>query len=225
MKILFKLLPAFFVAGVVLLSGYNAHAQPPLAATPAGDNFDLNAATTILATTASLAEYEAMINSSKSKINNVDLNEDGKLDYLKVVEVIKERTNLISIQAITGKDAAMGLATIEIHSFTNGAVSVVTAGNGALYGEKYYLTPNADSDVVSRGVASVLTQQTTSQIQKGTVRTAWVSDASWNNYPDGWKAEEVLDTEKYRMTMKSMYPKIGSWSSAARRASKDREKQ
>tara|TARA_B110000037_G_scaffold223175_1_gene303263 strand:- start:8279 stop:8527 length:249 start_codon:yes stop_codon:yes gene_type:complete len=48
-----------------------------------GDNLDLNAVLETFRTAESIEKFENSLNSPENKINNLDLNEDDQIDYIK----------------------------------------------------------------------------------------------------------------------------------------------
>ncbi len=55
-----------------------------------GDDLDLYAVLDLLEESENLEEFEKALNDEKREINNLDLNEDGEVDYIKVEEHVEE---------------------------------------------------------------------------------------------------------------------------------------
>ena len=68
------------------------------------ENLDLKAVATLFGEVNDLEKFEEELNSEKRHINNLDLNGDGIVDYLRVVEVKDGNKHLVVIQAILAKD-------------------------------------------------------------------------------------------------------------------------
>jgi cystathionine beta-lyase family protein involved in aluminum resistance len=64
------------------------------------DNLDLQAVASIFGESKDLSDFEFRLNDPNLRINNLDLNRDGYVDYLRVVELVEGRTHLIVIQAV-----------------------------------------------------------------------------------------------------------------------------
>lgn len=58
-------------------------------------NLDLRAVANVFADSKNLQEFEERINDYDSGINNLDLNNDGQVDYLRVIETAKGNTHLV----------------------------------------------------------------------------------------------------------------------------------
>ena len=51
-----------------------------------GDNFSLQGALQMFQQSSSIEEFEKLINSEGNHVNNLDLNGDGDIDYVKVID-------------------------------------------------------------------------------------------------------------------------------------------
>ena len=61
----------------------------------AGDNLDLYAVLDLFLKSKTIEDFEKKLNDTKSKINNLDLDLDGKIDFIKVVT--KERRRFLYV--------------------------------------------------------------------------------------------------------------------------------
>ena len=59
------------------------------------------------------ADFEKQLNTTSNKINNLDLNDDGKVDYIKVTEYGKGNKRGFSLTTDVGKGKEQEIATIE----------------------------------------------------------------------------------------------------------------
>ncbi len=106
------------------------------------DNLDLQAVASIFGDSKDLADFERRLNDPNMRINNLDLNNDGYVDYLRVIEVTEGYSHLIVIQAVLGKDLYQDVATIEVEkNKSRNTVSVQIIGNSYLYGPNYIYEP------------------------------------------------------------------------------------
>ena len=74
-------------------------------------NLDLEAVATLFGNVNSLEEFERRLNDYSSRISNLDLNYDGRIDYLRVVETFDRNANVIVIQAVLGMNVYQDVAT------------------------------------------------------------------------------------------------------------------
>src|SRR5690554_1681227 len=106
------------------------------------DNLDLTAVASIFGESKDLADFEYRLNNPKVQISNLDLNRDGQVDYLRVIESIEKNTHLIVLQAVLGRDMFQDVATIEVEKNTrNNTVQVQVVGDVFLYGNNYIYEP------------------------------------------------------------------------------------
>ena len=96
------------------------------------------AATTELAKKAKDAgDFERLLNSQSEAINNIDLNDDGKVDYIKVTEYGSGDKRGFSLTDEISPGKIQEIATIDIERGTENA-TVQTTGNPSLYGPGNY---------------------------------------------------------------------------------------
>jgi hypothetical protein len=127
-----------------------------------------------------------------NSINNIDLNEDGKVDYLKVTEYGKENIRGLSITDDISKDETQEIATIEI-SKTNNTAEMAINGNSTVYrdpGTSYYHSSFGLTDLIILGYLF------------GPRHTYWASPYGYGMYPSYYRPYMVAPPSMYsnRMT-------------------------
>jgi hypothetical protein len=105
------------------------------------DNLNLEAVTSMFAESENLTDFEKRLNDAGNEISNLDLNEDGYVDYLRVIEYSENGTHLITIQAVLGEDIFQDVATIEVEKEDGDQYSMIIVGNHFLYGNDYIIHP------------------------------------------------------------------------------------
>lgn len=105
------------------------------------DNLDLRAVTTVFGQSENLEDFERRLNDPELKISNLDLNEDGYVDYLRVIEVSEDGTHMVLIQAVIGEDQYQDVATIDLEKDDSGETTVQVVGNAYVYGPDYVIEP------------------------------------------------------------------------------------
>ncbi|AWA30427.1 hypothetical protein HYN48_10185 [Flavobacterium magnum] len=105
------------------------------------DNLDLRAVASIFGESANLEDFEKRLNDPKAQISNLDLNNDGKVDYLRVIESTESGTHLIVIQSILDKDVFQDIATVEVEKDSNNEAQVQVVGDVYMYGPNYIYEP------------------------------------------------------------------------------------
>ena len=101
---------------------------------------DLNAVAAAFADSRSVREFEQILNSSRYMINNLDLNRDGWIDYLRVIETHRGVYHTFLIQACLGPSLYQDVATLVAEHRPN-ALYVEVIGDRWLYGPNYIVRP------------------------------------------------------------------------------------
>jgi len=105
------------------------------------DGLDLYAVSELFKDSANLEQFEAELNNPEYGINNLDLDGNGEVDFIRVVEEIYNDSHLIILQAIIWEDEFHDVATIEIETSENN-YSMHVQGNEVIYGSNYYIAPS-----------------------------------------------------------------------------------
>ncbi|HEY3372097.1 MAG TPA: hypothetical protein VGK10_14675, partial [Prolixibacteraceae bacterium] len=105
------------------------------------DNLDLDAVASIFGDSEDLEDFEHRLNDPDNRISNLDLNEDGYIDYLRVLENSSDRNSLVVIQAVLDEDVFQDVATIEIEKTHNGNPRIQIVGDAYIYGSDYIVEP------------------------------------------------------------------------------------
>ena len=101
---------------------------------------DLNAVAAAFAESRSVREFEQIINSSRYMINNLDLNKDGWVDYLRVIETYRGVYHTLLIQACLAPGVFQDVATL-VAEHRPDALIVEVIGDRWLYGQGYIVRP------------------------------------------------------------------------------------
>ena len=106
------------------------------------NNLDLNLVASLFGQAADVEEFETLLNNPDSTFSNLDLNGDGQVDYLRVVESSDGNRRLVIIQAVLAKDIFQDVASIylEKDESTN-EVSAQVIGDQFIYGDNYVIIP------------------------------------------------------------------------------------
>lgn len=104
-------------------------------------NLDLRAIANIFAECKTLEEFERNINDYNTQLSNLDLNRDGYVDYIRVLEKAEGNARLVVLQAVLGPDIYQDVATIMLEQSQNNTVVVQFIGDPYIYGPNYIFTP------------------------------------------------------------------------------------
>jgi len=126
---------------------FNVHAQQRVVTTARAtsydisDNLDLDAVASLFGDSENLEDFEHRLNDPNNPISNLDLNQDGYIDYLRVVENSSDQNSLIVVQAVLGDNVFQDVATIEVERVQNGNPQVQIIGDPYIYGSNYIIEP------------------------------------------------------------------------------------
>ncbi|OIP82787.1 MAG: hypothetical protein AUK44_06885 [Porphyromonadaceae bacterium CG2_30_38_12] len=104
-------------------------------------SLDLKVVASLFAEARTLDNFERKLNDSDNQISNLDLNSDGDVDYLRVIETSEDGVHLVVIQAILDKDVFQDVATIVTERNSNRRSYVRVIGDPYIYGNNYIIEP------------------------------------------------------------------------------------
>jgi hypothetical protein len=138
--IITSILLAMFTAGATLM----AQEQPEEYLGLPGDNLNLYAVMKLFQESKTLEEFEKNLNDENSRINNLDLNGDNMVDYIRVTDDIDGDVHNIVLQvAVNGKET-QDVAVFTVQRESNGQVFIQLTGDEELYGRNYIIEPIYD---------------------------------------------------------------------------------
>lgn len=107
----------------------------------AAEGFDLQAVAEIFKEAETLEEFEKALNDTSIGVNNLDLDENGEVDYIRVVEQGEEDSHLIILQALLGEEESQDVATIQVEKTDDDQYDMQVHGNEDVYGPDHYVAP------------------------------------------------------------------------------------
>lgn len=117
-----------------------AHAQTVTVTSSAADGLDLIAVADLFRKANDAESMELALNNENRGINNLDLNEDGYVDYIRVKALWDGSTHVVVLQAALGENEYQDVASIEVEA-REGEYYVQVRGNTQIYGPDYYVHP------------------------------------------------------------------------------------
>ena len=150
------------------------------------DNLDLKAVASVFGESSNLQDFERRLNNPRLQLSNLDLNYDNQVDYLRVIESVENRTHVIVIQAVLGRDLFQDVATIDVEKDRYNNVSVQVVGDVFMYGPNYIYEP-----VYYRTPAIY------ASFWIGNYRP-YYSSWNWNYYPSYYYAWNPYPVYRYR---------------------------
>jgi hypothetical protein len=140
-------------------------------------------------------EFEKALNKEDNKLNNLDLNGDGKIDYIHVIDRTEKDVHALVLQVAVNENESQDVAVIEIEKKGENNADVQIIGDEELYGKNYIIEPATENDSKS--------PETTTNKSNATVfvnvwhwpavrhiyrpsYVVWVSPWGWGHYPGWW---------------------------------------
>lgn len=116
-----------------------------------GDNFDLEGALYLFKHAKSLEDFEKQLNTESNLVNNLDLDQDGSIDYIRVIDNSKDRSHAIQLQVAVSSTESQDIAAILIESDKDGDAKLQMVGDKSLYGEEKIIDPLEEKEEKSSG--------------------------------------------------------------------------
>ncbi len=161
-----------------------------------GDNLNLYAVMNLFQESETLEGFERTLNDENSRINNLDLNGDGYIDYLKVRDYVDGDVHTIVLQALLDRNETQDVAVFTVQRFRDGSAQIQLTGDEALYGRNYIIEPIFDEtpNPGYYGRSNGAVRTTTVQIAAWPIvrfiymptYTIWDSSWYWGYYPSYW---------------------------------------
>jgi hypothetical protein len=172
-----------------------------------GDNLNLYAVMKLFQQSKTLEEFERNLNDPKTNINNLDLNGDNMVDYIKVFDDVDGDVHNIILQVAVSPKENQDVAVFTVQRHKNGQVFIQLTGDEELYGKNYIVEPIYDT-ATNAGTPNPgytgnnRTGQNVSYISTSPVEiaawpvvrfiylptyTVWRSSWYWGYYPSYWQ--------------------------------------
>jgi hypothetical protein len=119
-----------------------------------GDHFSLQGALEMFKKAGSPEEFEKLINTADNHVNNLDLNGDGEVDYIRVVGMRKDDSHVFVLQVPVSENESQDIAVIEMEKTGPESVVLQIVGDEDIYGEATIVEPSdeeGESDQIPAG--------------------------------------------------------------------------
>jgi hypothetical protein len=159
-----------------------------------GDNFSLSGAIEMLKEAKNLENFEKLINTESNYVNNLDLNEDGETDYVKVIDNTDGDVHAIVLQVPVSKRESQDIAVIEIEKTGDKEAILQIIGDEDIYGENIIVEPFEEEGQGNKGGHNMMPVRLVVNVWgwssiKVVYRPAYVPYVSpfyWKYYPKWW---------------------------------------
>jgi len=156
-----------------------------------GDNLDLYGVMELFKAATSLEEFEKALNTESNHVNNLDLNEDNEIDYIRVSDFTDSSAHAIILQVPVSATESQDVAVIELESPKQETANIQIIGDEELYGADYIVEPyeeNDDKSPIEKSIRVVVNVWAWPCVRfvYAPVYRPWVSPWKWRAYPKWW---------------------------------------
>ncbi len=172
-----------------------------------GDNFDLQGALQLFQNAASPEDFEQAINKEGNHVNNLDLDGDGDIDYVKVISKTDKDVHVFILQVAVSEKETQDIAVIELEKTGNETAMIQIIGDEDIYGEQIIVEPdggendgafnnynncncsgpNAEFGYEASGIVVNVWLWPSVRFVYAPGYRPWVSPWRWHHYPGWWK--------------------------------------
>jgi hypothetical protein len=191
-----------FIIACFTVTTTRATAQQDSTGLP-GDNFSLQGALDMFKQASSPEEFEKLINSKGKNVNNLDLNGDGEIDYIKVIDQSKNDLHAFVLQVAVSETENQDIAVIELEKTGDTTAVVQIVGDEDIFGEQVIVEASGEGDEVmdsksgtggptiadyegNRIVVNVFFWPSVRFVYRPAY-VPWVSPWRWRLYPAWWR--------------------------------------
>ena len=169
-----------------------------------GDNFSLQGALEMFKQSSSVEEFEKLINTENKNVNNLDLNGDGEIDYVKVIDKRDKDAHAFVLQVAVSETENQDIAVIELEKTGDTTAVAQIVGDEEIFGEQTIVEasdegdemdnatedkangPSANYTEFNRIVVNVFFWPSVRFVYRPAY-VPWVSPWRWQYYPNYWK--------------------------------------
>ena len=152
----------------------------------AADGLDLKAVGELVKKAKDAEELEKLINSKEEGLNNLDLNEDGKVDYISVDEYGNDKAKGFSLTTEPTPGETQELATIDIEKTGDDKAQMEIQGNKQIYGNNHYY--HSHFGIMDMLILGYLFRP----------HGLFMSPFGYGNYPQGYSSYNTAQPQSYR---------------------------
>ncbi len=182
-----------------------------------GDHFSLQGALEMFQKAGSPEEFEKLLNTKDNHVNNLDLNGDGDIDYIRVVDKTEKDLHAFVLQVPVSEKESQDIAVVELEKTGDASAIVQIIGDADIYGEEVIVEPDGGGDQgsyidyndgnnsgpsaayhynIPRIVVNVWLWPTVRFVYAPSYRV-WASPWRWRLYPVWWKPWRPLAWHVY----------------------------
>ncbi len=167
-------------------------------ASEAAEGLDLRVVGELFREARNTEDFERSLNDPKTGINNLDLDDNGEVDYIRVLEEAADDTRVLVLQVALSESEYQDVATVEIEKSGKEQYEVQLHGNEQIYGVNYYVRPVG----VTFATAAII-----GWMYRPLYRP-WRSPYYFGYYPSYWRPFRTVHIDVYRTRTVHIHSKV-----------------
>lgn len=169
-----------------------------------GDNFSLEGALDLFKKSGSPEEFEKLLNTESNHVNNLDLDGDGDIDYVRVVAKKDGNAHIFILQVPVTDKESQDIAVIELEKTGSEQATLQIVGDEEIFGEETIVEPGGedvsriDAEPAHNGPYMENYDESSGVIVNvwfwpcvryvySPAYVVWVSPWRWHHYPGWWR--------------------------------------
>lgn len=169
-----------------------------------GDNFSLEGALELFKKAGSPEEFEKLLNAEDNHVNNLDLDGDGEIDYIRVIGKNDKDARIFILQVAVNEKENQDIAVIELEKTGTDAATIQIVGDEEIFGDEVIVVPgdgDGDSEAAEKneepkgpyynddptGVVVNVWFWPSVRFVYAPAYVVWVSPWRWHHYPGWWR--------------------------------------
>ncbi|MDZ4823931.1 MAG: hypothetical protein SH856_10770 [Flavobacteriales bacterium] len=162
-----------------------------------GDHFSLQGALELFSKAASVEAFEEAINKESNHVNNLDLDQDGEIDYVRVEDTMENDVHAIVLQVAVKENEIQDVAVIELEKNGEESALLQIIGDEELYGPEVMVEPTDEKATGGKSGPSPAMETTYVVVNVWgwpCVRHVyapgyrpWISPYRWAEHPKWWR--------------------------------------
>ncbi|MFM9909860.1 MAG: hypothetical protein ACKVOW_10950 [Chitinophagaceae bacterium] len=170
-----------------------------------GDHFSLEGALELFKKAGSIEEFEKLLNTEDNHVNNLDIDEDGDIDYIRVISKKENDAHAFILQVAVSENENQDIAVIELEKTGAETAIIQIIGDEEIFGEETIIEPgdgdeenSTEKDESAKGpydsysfnnntgvIVNVWLWPSVRFVYRPAY-TVWVSPWRWHRYPTWW---------------------------------------
>ncbi len=208
----FKYIISALSFSCIMIGTATAQNQPGVDSTGLpGDDFSLQGALQMFQDAATIEDFEKAINTEGNHVNNLDLNADGEIDYIRVIDKSEKDVHAFVLQVPVSETENQDIAVIELEKTGEANAIIQIIGDEDIYGEQVIVEPDGDGeeafynfndsklsgpnagyDFTTPGIVVNVWLWPSVRFVYGPAYRPWISPWRWRYYPGWWKPWKPL---------------------------------